>query len=181
LYLFDPGKYIYQGRIQLAAKSYIEKQPDIKKIIRNVWIFLLKLIDHTTSSIISEDDFHKKLEIREKQAKKLSDEELLKKVQSASKISGVRDVVTKQYNRNQDVVEFVKRRADGICQLCNNIAPFNKKNGEPFLEIHHIKWLSEGGNDTIDNTVALCPNCHRKMHPLNLEKDKKLLIKQITL
>ncbi|WP_296863638.1 HNH endonuclease [Thermosyntropha sp.] len=31
--------------------------------------------------------------------------------------------------------------------------------GEP-----HIEWLSRGGTDTIDNTVALCPNCHRKMH-----------------
>jgi 5-methylcytosine-specific restriction enzyme A len=47
----------------------------------------------------------------------------------------------------------------------------DKKDGEPFLEIHHIKWLSNGGDDSIDNTVALCPNCHRKMHALNLQKD----------
>ena len=25
-------------------------------------------------------------------------------------------------------------------------------------------WLSKGGSDSVDNTVALCPNCHRKMH-----------------
>lgn len=24
--------------------------------------------------------------------------------------------------------------------------------------------MSEGGSDTIGNTVALCPNCHRKLH-----------------
>ncbi|WP_327786927.1 hypothetical protein [Metaclostridioides mangenotii] len=23
----------------------------------------------------------------------------------------------------------------------------------------------------MDNTVALCPNCHKKMHILNLDKD----------
>jgi len=24
--------------------------------------------------------------------------------------------------------------------------------------------LSEGGEDTLENAIALCPNCHRKMH-----------------
>jgi 5-methylcytosine-specific restriction protein A len=40
------------------------------------------------------------------------------------------------------------------------------------LEVHHIQWLSNDGDDTIDNIVALCPNCHRKMHILDLEKDR---------
>ncbi|MBS5788180.1 MAG: HNH endonuclease [Clostridioides difficile] len=44
-------------------------------------------------------------------------------------------------------------------------------NNEPYLEVHNIIWLSNGGNDDIDNTVALCPNCHKKMHILNLDKD----------
>ena len=30
-------------------------------------------------------------------------------------------------------------------------------------------------NDTIDNVVALCPNCHRKMHELNDKDDIKKL------
>ena len=46
-----------------------------------------------------------------------------------------------------------------------------RKNGEPYLETHHIVWLSEGGEDSIENTVALCPNCHRKMHVVNLQED----------
>ncbi|WP_027702080.1 HNH endonuclease [Metaclostridioides mangenotii] len=44
-------------------------------------------------------------------------------------------------------------------------------NNEPYLDVHHIIWLSKGGNDDIDNTVALCPNCHKKMHIFNLDKD----------
>ena len=44
---------------------------------------------------------------------------------------------------------------------------------------HHKKWLSNGGEDTTENTVALCPNCHRKMHALNLPQDVKML-KQAT-
>ena len=33
-----------------------------------------------------------------------------------------------------------------------------------YLESHHVTWLSRGGYDLIDNVVALCPNCHRKIH-----------------
>ena len=33
-----------------------------------------------------------------------------------------------------------------------------------FLEVHHIKWLSNGGEDSVENALALCPNCHRQAH-----------------
>jgi 5-methylcytosine-specific restriction enzyme A len=39
-------------------------------------------------------------------------------------------------------------------------------------------WLAKGGEDTIANTVALCPNCHRKMHVLNRKLDKEQLSKR---
>lgn len=49
------------------------------------------------------------------------------------------------------------------------------KDNNPYLESHHIIWLSKGGDDSIENTVALCPNCHRKMHEIANEEDVKLL------
>jgi hypothetical protein len=42
-----------------------------------------------------------------------------------------------------------------------------------FFESHHIVWLFKGGDDTIENSTALCPNCHRKMQSLNLKSVKK--------
>jgi 5-methylcytosine-specific restriction protein A len=30
--------------------------------------------------------------------------------------------------------------------------------------VHHRVRLADGGDDTTDNAVALCPNCHRKAH-----------------
>ncbi|WP_410175353.1 HNH endonuclease [Plesiomonas shigelloides] len=30
------------------------------------------------------------------------------------------------------------------------------------METHHIVWLSKGEEETITNTVAVCPNCHKK-------------------
>jgi len=75
----------------------------------------------------------------------------------------VREVVI--YERNPDVVAEVLSLAKGVCQACNKPAPFIKKsNREPYLEVHHIKQLADGGEDTIENAIAVCPNCHRMAH-----------------
>ena len=67
--------------------------------------------------------------------------------------------------RSPYVVELAKRLAKGICQDCDQPAPFvSKITNEPYLEVHHICPLSEGGKDIIENVIALCPNCHRKRH-----------------
>jgi 5-methylcytosine-specific restriction protein A len=95
----------------------------------------------------------------------LSDEALRKKAEQSGKSKvGVRSAVTRLYQRNPWVAEYAKRRAAGHCELCKNPAPFTKKSGEPYLEVDHVEWLANGGADTIENTVALCPNCHRKIH-----------------
>ncbi|WP_200860799.1 HNH endonuclease [Providencia alcalifaciens] len=70
---------------------------------------------------------------------------------------------------------MAKRLAKGQCQLCLQPAPFKNTKGEPYLETHHIIWLSKGGDDTCENTVALCPNCHKKMHIVNNEEDIETL------
>jgi 5-methylcytosine-specific restriction endonuclease McrA len=78
---------------------------------------------------------------------------------------------TTVYNRSIFVKAYARRVAQGICQLCDKEAPFLDKQGMPYLEAHHIHYLSQGGSDTIDNVVALCPNCHRRIHQLELKED----------
>ncbi len=74
-------------------------------------------------------------------------------------------VTTSIFKRNPDVVAEVQYRAKGVCHDCKNKAPFNKKSdGEPYLEVHHIIPLCEDGEDTVENAIALCPNCHRRRH-----------------
>jgi 5-methylcytosine-specific restriction endonuclease McrA len=69
------------------------------------------------------------------------------------------------YKRNPDVIAETLIRAAGICEKCKRPAPFKrKKNNQPYLEVHHRIPLSEDGEDTVENTIALCPNCHREMH-----------------
>lgn len=70
-----------------------------------------------------------------------------------------------QYQRNPYVVAAVLLRAAGHCESCREAAPFRKKrDGLPYLEVHHTIPLAEGGDDTIENAEALCPNCHREAH-----------------
>lgn len=93
----------------------------------------------------------------------------------SGKKSSYRSVASTIYVRDPYIAEYAKNRAKGICQLCGQKAPFNDKDGNPYLESHHIIWLSKGGDDSIENTVALCPNCHRKMHVIANEQEVKLL------
>lgn len=68
------------------------------------------------------------------------------------------------FARNPDVIAEVLEKAKGICGGCGKDAPFQRRNGQPYLEVHHKKMLSDGGMDTVKNAVALCPNCHRFRH-----------------
>lgn len=70
----------------------------------------------------------------------------------------------RSYKRSEVVKEFARRQADGVCQGCEEPAPFIDKNGEPFLEVHHLHRRSDGGADDPENVIALCPNCHRRVH-----------------
>lgn len=71
----------------------------------------------------------------------------------------------RSFTRNPDVVAEVLIRASGFCERCNGEAPFTRaKDGTPYLEVHHKTRLADGGEDTVENALALCPNCHRELH-----------------
>ncbi|WP_271401495.1 HNH endonuclease [Salinicoccus roseus] len=90
------------------------------------------------------------------------------------------------YDRNLYVVKTVKVLAEGVCQLCEKEAPFKDKRGNPYLHVHHIEYLSEGGKDVIENCIALCPNCHAEVHEFDdmevrnkLKKRARVLYEQL--
>lgn len=71
---------------------------------------------------------------------------------------------TVTFERDSRVAAFALARAGGKCELCGEDAPFLDASGEPYLEVHHIIPLAEGGPDVVENVAALCPNCHREAH-----------------
>jgi 5-methylcytosine-specific restriction protein A len=69
-----------------------------------------------------------------------------------------------QQQQSFDAAEALER-ANGYCERCRATAPFKRAaNGSPYLEVHHVVPLAEGGEDSIENATALCPNCHRELH-----------------
>jgi 5-methylcytosine-specific restriction protein A len=172
--VLQPQVYTYVGEVALAAEPYQETQADDEENPRVVWVFPLAPKSGFVPALPIE--IVRDLERRKaKQARRLSDDEVAVRARrSGRKEVGVQSATTKQFQRSVWVAEHAKRRANGVCDLCDQQAPFNDKTGQPYLETHHIEWLARGGADTIENTVALCPNCHKRMHvldnPIDLRK-----------
>lgn len=99
------------------------------------------------------------------EAMQLSDEELQKRLSKAPRKPRRVNATISVFARDSAVVVFVLRRAKGKCEGCGSSAPFlRSSDGTPYLEVHHKKFLADGGEDTIENAIALCPNCHRRRH-----------------
>ncbi|MFC1527961.1 HNH endonuclease [Candidatus Neomarinimicrobiota bacterium] len=188
VYLFEvfrSGEYTYQGRVFLAEKPSQEIQNDNEGHPREVWIFPLGLIDQKSPIPFNQKDLAHLEVISSDIAQSLNDDDLFEKLNQKSKGGWIpnksrpksSNTIKITYHRDDNVVEYARRRARGVCQLCNSPGPFKRKEKpfEPFLEVHHIKWLANNGPDIVENTVALCPNCHRKMHILDKKSDKQFL------
>ena len=89
----------------------------------------------------------------------------LKRLASARKRPASFSVQSTVFSRNPDAVVETLFRAQGKCEACASKAPFLRaKDATPYLEVHHRIQLSADGEDTVENAIALCPNCHRKSH-----------------
>lgn len=177
--VFTPRLYTYIGEVKLAGSAYSENQLDARGNSRLVWIFPVRLKMGAVPEI-PEAALVELKELKDKQIRRLSDEQVADQARRTSrKEVGQRSVRATQYQRSPWVAEHAKRRAKGRCELCEGPAPFARKDGSAYLETHHIVWLARDGEDTIENTVALCPNCHRRMHILNAEADVKKLQRQL--
>lgn len=171
--------YTYVGKMRLNDEPYQEQQLDADDKARKAWVFPL-VVERGEVPTIEQATLAQQVERVARQVRRLTDEEVRRRAERARPVPGQRSTVSKQFDRDPHVAEHAKRAAKGVCDLCLSPAPFINGDGQPYLETHHIEWLAKGGSDTIDNTVALCPNCHRKMHVLNLETDCDKLFKRVT-
>ncbi|QJF51092.1 HNH endonuclease [Roseobacter ponti] len=84
------------------------------------------------------------------------------------------------YVRDPRVVAYTRVRANGICELCAQPAPFKRPDGSHYLETHHVVPLAENGPDTPQNCAGVCPNCHRALHSAeNKDHLAKTLMKKL--
>lgn len=162
-YLFESNKLMYEFIIKQTA-SIQNKEEEKQKVLQ---LLTPKEIPQATISEVE-------MNLEEARATELSAEKLAIQVKHGNpKKSQKTETVV--YYRSPYVKEMVKRIADGKCQMCGEQAPFYDKKKKPYLEEHHVIRLADGGSDKMDNVVALCPNCHRKVHVLNKKKDTVVL------
>lgn len=141
------------------TKSYIQTIIDYINLVNEEEESIKKRLDTSLDELRMQEEKAVKLSLtmsRKNRLKKIS-----KSVSKPKKIK----VFLEIYERNPDVIAETLFRANGICERCQKPAPFSRKsNNTPYLEVHHKIPLSKGGDDSIENVIALCPNCHREMH-----------------
>ena len=169
------ARYTFLGRVELDSEPYQEEQPDVAGEMRSVWVFPLQIL---AVPPISWADFEELERERQEDALSQSDAVLRRHVRDAPPRPPKRTVTSEQFERSPYIAEFAKRWARGHCTLCRDPAPFETEQG-PYLEAHHIVWLSRGGRDEIANVAAVCPNCHVRLHRLDLNTDRELLLERV--
>jgi 5-methylcytosine-specific restriction enzyme A len=131
----------------------VERQPDRSGALRQAIVFHL-----VPASYLS-------VETALTQGKEFPLTELRNRALAAAKPSAMKGMATKSiYYRSAIIRQYVLARANGLCEQCDMPAPFCTSDGEPFLEAHHIRRVSDGGPDDPRHVAATCPNCHRQAH-----------------
>lgn len=125
-----------------------------------------ELVFTTSEEVIADAGYvQQQLQDRVALASSQSQQQRLARLAKAPKNPKTIRTVSTAFVRNPDVVAEVLFRAEGHCEECKRPAPFvSKATGDPYLEVHHITPLAQGGDDTVANAWALCPNCHREKH-----------------
>jgi 5-methylcytosine-specific restriction enzyme A len=128
------------------------------------WSYVSKMSEEDEIDYILESYLVANFAKKVKESCRLSQEARNLRLEVAAKKPKKIHVVAHSYKRNPDVVAEILYRANGNCELCHQPAPFVRPDGSPYLEVHHWTPLADGGDDTIDNAAALCPNCHKEAH-----------------
>jgi len=162
LHIFEQVKKGYVRYVGQAMylEHHIEQRPDREGNFRNAIVFHLAMLPDTNEPIGS--DIDSKRIVTPKRSMSLSE---LREIalQKPSNIGDKVEVKRNVYARSEAVKLYALKRAKGVCEGCTNPAPFKSKTG-PFLEVHHVSRRADGGPDHPEHVIALCPNCHRRVH-----------------
>jgi len=156
-----PGNQVrFLGEVEYLG-HHIETRPDVSGQFRQALIFHLGFVAYkpksgeaSSTSTYPDGKLPSKLSLQE-----LRDLAITGESQAASTNVKLINVMI----RAEAVKRYALGRANGLCEGCRQPAPFNTRKG-PFLEVHHVYHLSDGGPDHPANVIALCPNCHRRAH-----------------
>ncbi len=148
------GQFVYTGH-------HTESGPDTKGNLRQRIVFEL--------APIGEFGLESPQEETESESKTPSAQEDLaslraRAMNAASSGKTPKERKVNVQRRSEAIRRYAIMRSGGSCESCKAPAPFKTKVGTPFLEVHHIHRLTDGGPDHPTAVAAICPNCHRRAH-----------------
>ncbi|OSP53702.1 HNH endonuclease [Pseudoruegeria sp. SK021] len=145
------GQYVYEA-------DHTERSPDREGAIRDAIVFELRHIDAINAHEVEPAQVLT-------DAAPVSLEELRERaLAAASATPGHKKQTSTVFERSAAVRAYVLARSRGRCEDCGDLAPFETPSGQPFLEAHHVRRLTDGGPDDPRFVIATCPNCHRRAH-----------------
>jgi hypothetical protein len=111
-------------------------------------------------------------------AKSLDPGKILAKAKQRMGPPPKRTRMVNDFVRDPYIVAAALSRSADRCEMpkCSSRL-FNREEDRPYLEVHHILPLGEGGDDTLDNAAALCPSCHRELHYGKLRLKKRQILR----
>lgn len=159
IYLPDEDGFVESlGYKEVRNKPSPSWQNSIRKISDRAFNKILNLAGintgagESTGTLESESNALNVLRLLNERYVDLEPKERAKKVQS-------------HLDRGNAVTSALKKLLDAKCQICG-WEGFEKKNGDGFIEAHHIVQISDKieGSLCTENVILLCPNCHREVH-----------------
>lgn len=162
IFLFEAAS---QGMVRFVGRCnyithHIEERPDKNGTQRNAFIFHLDILPEAKSKGVESV----KAPYITKPTKGKSLKKLREIALSNTPIEvGEKEKLIHVKYRSDAIKYYAKKRASGYCEGCGVKSPFNTKSG-PYLEVHHLTRLSDGGADIPENVIALCPTCHCRAH-----------------
>jgi len=180
---FGEPEGLYHGALRFDVDSIRVFDPVGPEVLRDLWPEEFKGFGNAMAQLNADaypefqrrltdirapmplDRWNQRLDDSVTEALQRSAEERSSRLAKAPHFPNRVSVTAAVFERNPDVIAEVLTRAGGICEQCKCSAPFPRRSdGSPYLEVHHKKGLAKGGEDTVENAVALCPNCHRQAH-----------------
>ncbi|MCK1732965.1 EVE domain-containing protein [Bradyrhizobium sp. 138] len=162
-------------------RTYLHRPLTIERLRNDTPTISPLLLDgfQAASFPISADDFHSVVDLLGEDI-----QEIVNKADEPSDSSGnltalqkkyihasleIKERVSKYIERGS-VGSYVKKQIGFKCQVCEVLGRdpfgFKKKNGEPYVEAHHVMPVSELqiGSLAASNIMIVCANHHRQMH-----------------
>lgn len=168
----NPIQTQFRADVHVRQKHLPDGSPNGKLYLRAENKSIRKVTQHPPAAFIKairrQDTIHGKAYEYEQVVSQPSPQGSFDELRNAALVAAVNEAPvsrsqTWRRERSKAIRMYALHRSSGICEGCEKPAPFLALNGQPYLEVHHIRALANGGSDHPSNVAAVCPNCHTRV------------------